>query len=229
MQENRVPFGSRDVTEEQKSRLVRDVFTRVSNRYDMMNDAMSLGIHRLWKDAVVNWLAPMPHQHILDLAGGTGDLAKRILGHSPRTRVTVLDLTADMVEVGRDRLRAGPVSDQVSWVVGDALGCPFPTGAFDGCTIGFGIRNFQAIPTALDEIYRLLKFGGKLAILEFSTLRHDVLQTAYDWYSDAIIPRLGSAIANDRDSYVYLVESIRRFPPPGTFMSLMRDAGFESV
>jgi len=229
MQENMVPFGARDVAEHEKSGLVHDVFTRVSHRYDVMNDAMSLGIHRLWKDAAINWLAPAPHQQILDLAGGTGDLAKRILARSPQTDVTVLDLTADMVEAGRSRFQSVPAHDRVSWVVGDALACPFPSGIFDGCTIGFGIRNFQTISAALAEIHRLLRFGGRLIILEFGMIRHDAVRSVYDWYSDTIIPRLGSAIVNDRESYVYLVESIRRFPAPCRVMELMREAGFENV
>ncbi len=229
MQENMVPFGARDVAEHEKSGLVRDVFRRVSHRYDVMNDAMSLGIHRLWKDAAINWLVPAPHQRVLDLAGGTGDLARRILARSPQTDVTVLDLTADMVAVGRSRLASGPAHQRVNWVVGDALACPFPSGSFDACTIGFGIRNFQSIPAALAEIHRLLRFGGRLVMLEFGPIRHDALQAVYDWYSETVIPRIGSAIANDRESYVYLVESIRRFPAPRKVMDLMHDAGFDSV
>ena len=229
MNENRTSFGNREVAEHEKPGLVRDVFTRVSDRYDLMNDVMSLGIHRLWKDALVNWLAPASGQHVLDLAGGTGDIAARILARSPGTRVTVSDLTEDMIMKGRNRFETITNGNEVAWVVGDALSNPFPAGSFDRCTIGFGIRNFSNVPVALAEIYRVLGLGGRVVILEFSKVRDENLRQFYDWYSFRMIPRFGATIARDRDSYVYLVESIRKFPTPEQFMHQMRAAGYENV
>ena len=209
--------------------LVQGVFTNVSSRYDLMNDVMSFGIHRLWKDALVDWLAPKGRQNILDLAGGTGDIAYRIKRRSPSTAVTVIDLTEDMIAQGQKKYSRNQIMQSVSWIVGDGMSMPFPNGKFDGCTIGFGIRNFRNIPEALTELYRILDVGGRLVILEFSLVRNEEIRRLYDRYSQTIIPQLGRLIVRDRESYQYLVESIRRFPGQYEFSQLMYKAGYENV
>lgn len=222
-------FGNREVEEDEKPVLVRDVFSRVSHRYDLMNDAMSMGIHRFWKDTMVDWLAPVPGQRILDLAGGTGDIAARILHRAPESEITVLDLTVGMIDNGRRRFASIANGEQVAWVVGDAMAIPCQDGSFDRCTLGFGIRNFRNIPGGLEEIHRVLRIGGRVVILEFSKVRNAWLRRFYDWYSFGMIPRMGMVLAGDRESYLYLVESIRRFPGPEQFKQQMRDAGFGNV
>ncbi|KIT15687.1 bifunctional demethylmenaquinone methyltransferase/2-methoxy-6-polyprenyl-1,4-benzoquinol methylase UbiE [Jannaschia aquimarina] len=222
-------FGNRDVPEDEKAGLVHDVFSSVASRYDVMNDAMSLGIHRLWKDAMLDWLAPRPGQRLLDVAGGTGDIAFRFLKRAEGSTATVLDMTEDMLNAGRDRADAESLSDRLDWVVGDAMTLPFEDNFFDAYTISFGIRNVTRINDALREAYRVLRPGGRLMVLEFSQLPNPLLQRAYDLYSFNVIPRMGQAIANDRDSYQYLVESIRKFPDQDRFAAMIVDAGFGNV
>lgn len=209
--------------------MIRDLFASVANRYDVMNDAMSLGAHRIWKSAMIDWLAPRPGQKILDLAGGTGDIAVRILRRSARTDLTVVDLTEEMIRAGQRRAKNVSLGESIQWVAADALKMPFVDRSFDRCTIAFGIRNFADIDAALREIRRILKPGGRLMILEFSDLRHVGLRGIYDKYSFHCIPALGSLLAHDRDSYRYLVESIRRFPDQRTFANLIGNAGFDHV
>ena len=222
-------FGFRIVDEGEKADLVRDVFSRVAPRYDLMNDAMSLGIHRGWKNAMIDWLAPRPEQRLLDLAGGTGDIAFRFLKRAPEARATVLDLTEAMLAAGRERGEAEDVGDRLDWVAGDATLLPFATGTFDACTIAFGLRNVTRREDALAEAHRVLRRGGRFMVLEFSHVRSPALRQLYDLYSFRVIPALGAAIANDRDSYRYLVESIRRFPEQETLADMIRAAGFERV
>lgn len=222
-------FGAREVPEADKAGLVHGVFSSVANRYDVMNDLMSVGIHRVWKDAMMDWLAPRNGQQLLDVAGGTGDIAFRFLGRAPGAEATVLDLTEAMLVAGRQRAEADALSGRVSWVVGDAMSLPFPDKSFDVYTVSFGIRNVTRIPDALSEAYRVLRPGGRLVVLEFSQLPNPALQWAYDRYSYNVIPPMGQAVTGDRESYQYLVESIRRFPDQETFAAMIRDAGFELV
>lgn len=222
-------FGAREVLEEEKTGLVHGVFTSVASKYDVMNDVMSVGIHRLWKDAMMDWLAPRDGQRLLDVAGGTGDIAFRFLRRAPGASAVVLDLTESMLIEGRKRAEAEALVEKLDWITGDAMALPFEDNSFDVYTISFGIRNVTRVPEALSEAFRVLKPGGRLMVLEFSQLPNDGLQKLYDLYSFNVIPRMGQVIANDRDSYQYLVESIRRFPDQQTFAGMIGDAGFEQV
>ena len=222
-------FGFQDVAEDQKAGMVHGVFTNVASKYDIMNDVMSMGIHRIWKDALMDWLVPRDGQRLLDVAGGTGDVAFRFLGRAPGATATVLDMTESMLIEGQKRAEAAQLADKLDWIVGDAMALPFLDNTFDRYTISFGIRNVTRIPDALTEAFRVLKPGGRLVVLEFSQLPNDGLQKLYDLYSFNVIPRMGQLIAGDRDSYQYLVESIRRFPDQETFAQMIRDAGFEQV
>lgn len=190
---------------------------------------MSMGIHRIWKDAMMDWLAPRPGQRLLDVAGGTGDISFRFLKRAGHGHATVLDLTESMLIEGRQRAEADQMSESLDWVAGDAMSLPFEDNTFDVYTISFGIRNVTRPQEALNEAYRVLKPGGRLMVLEFSQLPNDGLQKLYDLYSFNIIPRMGKLIANDYDSYQYLVESIRKFPDQETFLGMVHTAGFENV
>jgi len=222
-------FGFQTVDETQKAGMVHGVFTNVASRYDVMNDVMSVGIHRLWKDAMMDWLAPRGGQRLLDVAGGTGDIAFRFLRRAPGATAAVLDMTESMLVEGERRSEAAQLADKLDWVVGDAMALPFEDNSFDVYTISFGIRNVTRIPDALSEAFRVLKPGGRLMVLEFSQLPNDGLQRLYDLYSFNVIPRMGQMIAGDRDSYQYLVESIRKFPDQEAFATMIRGAGFERV
>jgi demethylmenaquinone methyltransferase/2-methoxy-6-polyprenyl-1,4-benzoquinol methylase len=223
-------FGYQTVPQAEKAGRVRGVFTSVAARYDLMNDAMSLGIHRLWKDAAIDWLAPWPGMRLLDVAGGTGDIAFRFLRRvKGEGRATVLDMTEGMLEEGRRRAEATTFAGALDWVVGDAMALPFGDASFDAYTISFGIRNVTRIEDALAEACRVLKPGGRLIVLEFSQVPEPALQRLYDRYSFAVIPRLGQALAGDRASYQYLVESIRRFPDQESFAAMIGAAGFGQV
>lgn len=222
-------FGFRDVPESEKAGMVHGVFSRVASRYDLMNDLMSGGMHRLWKDAMMDWLAPRPGQRLLDVAGGTGDIAFRFLKRAAGATATVLDLTEPMLTEGRKRAEADNLAERLGWVVGDAMALPFPDNSFDVYTISFGIRNVTRIPDALSEAYRVLRRGGRLMVLEFSRIPQAGLQWAYDRYSFNVIPAMGKVVANDRESYQYLVESIRKFPDQESFAAMIRQAGFGQV
>ena len=222
-------FGFQTISTEQKSRRVRDVFKGVSSRYDLMNDLMSGGMHRIWKAALVDWLAPRPHQRILDLAGGTGDIAFRLLDRQPDATVVVLDLTEDMLAEGRRRAARLSGSPEISWIVGSADAMPFADGSFEACTVAFGVRNFADIPGALAETHRVLTPGGRLLVLEFGHVQHGGLGRLYDRYSFNVIPELGRLVVNDRESYQYLVESIRRFPCRREFAAMLESARFANV
>lgn len=223
-------FGFQTVDEDQKAGMVHGVFTRVASKYDIMNDLMSMGIHRIWKDAMMDWLAPRAGQQLLDVAGGTGDVAFRFLARAGAgTTATVLDMTASMLDEGRKRAEAERRAEALHWVVGDAMALPFADNSFDVYTISFGIRNVTRIADALAEAYRVLRPGGRLMVLEFSQLPNPLMQKAYDLYSFNVIPALGQIVAGDRDSYQYLVESIRKFPDQESFAEMIRQAGFGQV
>ncbi|MDF0595989.1 bifunctional demethylmenaquinone methyltransferase/2-methoxy-6-polyprenyl-1,4-benzoquinol methylase UbiE [Psychromarinibacter halotolerans] len=229
MTEKTTHFGNQTIPEEEKAGRVHGVFTSVASKYDVMNDVMSVGIHRAWKDAMMDWLAPRDGQRLLDVAGGTGDIAFRFLGRAPGASAVVCDLTEGMLTAGRTRAEAEKMADRLDWVVGDAMALPFESNSFDVYTISFGIRNVTRPQDALAEAYRVLKPGGRLMVLEFSQLPNPGMQKLYDLYSFNVIPRMGQIIANDRDSYQYLVESIRKFPDQETFAAMIRDAGFGQV
>ncbi|HBQ35691.1 MAG TPA: bifunctional demethylmenaquinone methyltransferase/2-methoxy-6-polyprenyl-1,4-benzoquinol methylase UbiE [Rhodobacteraceae bacterium] len=222
-------FGFQTVAEDDKAGMVHGVFSNVASKYDVMNDAMSMGIHRIWKDAMMNWLAPRAGQKLLDVAGGTGDISFRFLKRAGNAHATVLDLTEPMLVAGAKRAEASQMADSLNWVVGDAMALPFKDNTFDVYTISFGIRNVTRIPDALSEAFRVLRPGGRLMVLEFSQIPNDMMQKIYDLYSFNIIPKLGQMIANDRDSYQYLVESIRKFPKQDVFADMISNAGFANV
>ncbi|WP_209507184.1 MULTISPECIES: bifunctional demethylmenaquinone methyltransferase/2-methoxy-6-polyprenyl-1,4-benzoquinol methylase UbiE [unclassified Ruegeria] len=227
--DNTTHFGFETVREADKAGRVQGVFNSVASKYDVMNDVMSMGIHRVWKDAMMDWLAPRPDQRLLDVAGGTGDISFRFLKRAGYGHATVLDLTEPMLVEGRQRAEADQMADSLNWVVGDAMALPFEDNTFDVYTISFGIRNVTRPQEALNEAFRVLKPGGRLMVLEFSQLPNDGLQKLYDLYSFNVIPRMGKLIANDYDSYQYLVESIRKFPDQETFLNMVRTAGFENA
>ncbi|OOY18965.1 bifunctional demethylmenaquinone methyltransferase/2-methoxy-6-polyprenyl-1,4-benzoquinol methylase [Thioclava sp. DLFJ5-1] len=222
-------FGFQTVDEDAKAGMVHGVFSRVASKYDIMNDLMSMGIHRVWKDAMMDWLAPRPGQKLLDVAGGTGDVSFRFLKRAGSGHATVCDMTESMLLEGRKRAEAESMADSLDWVVGDAMALPFADNSFDVYTISFGIRNVTRIPDALSEAYRVLKPGGRIMVLEFSQIPNEMMQKAYDLYSFNVIPKMGEIVANDRDSYQYLVESIRKFPTQEAFAQMIREAGFENV
>ena len=230
MSERTTHFGYRDVAEDEKAGLVHGVFSSVARKYDIMNDAMSMGIHRIWKDAMIDWLAPRGDMHLLDVAGGTGDIAFRFLNRlKGEGRVTVLDMTQSMLDEGKKRAEAQKLADRLSWVCGDAMALPFEDNSFDAYTISFGIRNVTRIEDAISEAFRVLKPGGRFMVLEFSQVPIPMVQWIYDRYSFNMIPRMGKAITGDSDSYQYLVESIRKFPDQERFAAMIRAGGFEQV
>ena len=222
----KVNFGDQLVSPEEKTRRVGEVFTSVARRYDLMNDLMSGGLHRLWKDRFVARVKPRPGERILDMAGGTGDVAFRMARRG--AHVTVADINADMLEVGQQRGAERGV-EGLAWQVADAQGLSFADRSFDAYTIAFGIRNVTDIPAALAEAYRVLDRGGRFYCLEFSTSDWPGFAEAYEAYSRHVIPRIGQAVAGDEASYRYLVESIRRFPKPEAFRQMIATAGFERV
>ncbi len=230
-----VSFGARHVEEDERQGLVNEVFARVAERYDLMNDLMSGGLHRLWKDAMVTWLAPprsgRPY-HVVDVAGGTGDIARRVVRASDGMASVVLyDISGEMLRVGRDRVTREEALDgeAFAFVQGNAETLALPDGAFNAYTIAFGIRNVTRIEHALAEAHRVLKPGGRFMCLEFSQVQVPGLDVLYDRWSDSVIPRLGEMVASDRASYEYLVESIRRFPTQEHFARMISQAGFARV
>ena len=218
-----VPFGYELVSAEEKTERVGAVFSSVARNYDIMNDAMSGGLHRLWKDRLVRRVKPRPGEEILDMAGGTGDIAFRL--EAAGAQVTVSDINQDMLDVGIDRAVARGI-DTLVWSRQNAERLTFPSRTFDAYTIAFGIRNVTDVDQALSEAWRVLKHGGRFFCLEFSTTEWPGFKEAYDLYSHRLVPRIGKAIAGDADSYRYLVESIRRFPPMPQFEAMIRAAGF---
>ena len=228
-----VPFGFRDVDQGDKQRLVDDVFARVAERYDLMNDLMSAGLHRGWKDALVAMLAaprqsPRPFT-VLDVAGGTGDVAARIVESSAAAKVTVADISREMLEVGRKRAVDLGHLDRIEFVEANAERLPFADAAFDAATIAFGIRNVPDIAAALGEAFRVLKPGGRFLCLEFSDVDVAWLDRLYELYSFNLIPLIGEWVVGDGAPYRYLVESIRRFPNRARFAAMIEHAGFARV
>lgn len=220
-------FGARAVAPEEKTRLVHGVFSNVAARYDLMNDLMSGGVHRLWKRRFVAMVRPRAGERVLDVAGGTGDIAFGLMDAAGgAARVAVCDLTEGMVRVGRDRAVDGGRIHGLDLIVGNAEALPVADRSVDVYTIAFGLRNVTRIDRALAEAHRVLRPGGRFFCLEFSHVVLPALARAYDAYSQAVIPRLGRWVARDRDSYQYLVESIRRFPDQPTLARRMADAGF---
>jgi demethylmenaquinone methyltransferase/2-methoxy-6-polyprenyl-1,4-benzoquinol methylase len=226
-------FGFRDVPLGDKQTLVNDVFHSVASRYDLMNDLMSGGLHRVWKDIMVNALNPPKSDApfaLLDVAGGTGDISFRAASKAGAGfQATVCDINTDMLEVGRQRAIKQVLDDKVSFVEGNAEALAFPDRAFDAYTIAFGIRNVPRIDLALTEAHRVLKHGGRFLCLEFSSVEVPGLDRLYDMFSFNVIPQLGRAITGDAESYRYLVESIRKFPRPNAFADMIRTAGFSRV
>ncbi len=230
MQNKYTDFGFSRVRSKDKSNLVKKIFENVSGRYDLMNDFMSLGIHRIWKELMLDWLAPRRGQNLIDVAGGTGDIAFNFIKRAKTgANATILDLTESMMIEGKKKTIDLPKESQINWVCGDAMRMPFNNSTFDVYTISFGIRNVTNISKTLSEAYRVLKPGGRLMILEFSSVNNDLISWIYDKYSFNIIPRLGEFVSNDRESYQYLVESIRKFPNQEKFSEMIINEGFKKV
>ena len=236
-------FGFRQVPLTDKQAMVDGVFDRVARRYDLMNDLMSGGLHRAWKDALVQEVNPPPKRRpsrleqtpkrsfaLLDLAGGTGDVAFRVAeAGGSGTRITVADINREMLAVGRERAAAQGLDDTVTFIEGNAEKLPLPDRSFDAVTIAFGIRNVPRIDVALSEAHRVLRIGGHFLCLEFSNVDVPGLDRLYDLYSFNVIPAVGGAVTGDAEAYRYLVESIRKFPKPAAFAEMMRKAGFRRV
>ena len=217
----------------EKTARVRAVFDSVAHRYDLMNDLMSGGVHRLWKSSLIDQLNPQPGMNIVDVAGGTGDIARRILARCDGTaRVTICDINASMLAAGRDRsIDQGQLAGHgaPNLVCGNAEQLPFADASLDAYTIAFGLRNVTHIDKALAEARRVLRPGGHFLCLEFSRVAVPLLEPLYDRYSFTVLPRLGALVARDRDSYIYLAESIRKFPPQDALVQMLRDADFGQV
>ena len=220
---NHVNFGDELVTPEEKTRRVGSVFSSVARRYDLMNDLMSGGLHRVWKDQFISRVRPRAGETILDMAGGTGDIAFRLARRG--AQVMVSDINPDMLSVGMERAKSRNI-DGLTWQVENAESLTFADNSFDAYTIAFGIRNVTDIPAALREAYRVLRRGGRFYCLEFSTSEWPGFGDLYELYASRVIPRIGKAVAGDEDSYRYLVESIRRFPRPEAFRQMIAGAGF---
>ena len=234
MSEPSATFGFKDVDPREKPSLVRGVFDRVASRYDLMNDLMSAGVHRIWKDMAAARLNPQPGETVVDCAGGTGDMARRFVRLARRAmarrggddgKVLVVDYNAEMIAAGRAR----GDEPEISWAVGDAQRLPLPDACAEAYVISFGIRNVTDIAQALKEARRVLKPGGRFLCLEFSRPVTEALAGAYDAYSFRVIPAIGELVAKDREAYQYLVESIRRFPDQNTFAGMIEAAGFSQV
>ena len=221
-------FGFRRVAVAEKAKLVRGVFDRVANRYDLMNDLMSGGVHRLWKGAMIDWLSPRPGLQVLDVGGGTGDIAFRLHQRGAGS-VVVVDVNREMLAVGRDRAIDRGLIDGLSWVCGDAESLPVANASVDAYTIAFCIRNVTHIERALAEARRVLRPGGRFLCLEFSRVSLPVLDRLYETYSFTMLPMLGRFVAGDADAYRYLAESIRRFPSQRAFAKMIGDAGLRRV
>ena len=238
MTNGKTHFGFQEIDEADKPGMVQGLFGSVANKYDVMNDAMSFGIHRLWKDILIDRLSPRPDMQLLDIAGGTGDIATRFL-KAGGGNVSICDLTVNMLTEGRNKFydsglldlseNGGDTPLPIEWVQGDAEALPFASESQDACVIAFGLRNVTHIDRALADAWRVLKPGGHFLCLEFSHLSLNILQRLYDIYSFKYLPKIGHFIANDADSYRYLAESIRRFPNQSTLQKLMQQANFVNV
>lgn len=226
-------FGFRRVPAAEKTSLVRAVFDGVAGRYDLMNDLMSFGVHRLWREALIDWLAPRPPMRLIDVAGGTGDIALRFLARAarvgPGASAVVVDQSAEMMRVGEARAIDRGIVKELTWIAAPAEALPVESGSFDACTIAFGLRNVTDRTRALREMRRVLKPGGRFLCLEFAPVETPILADLYDRYSFAVVPRLGGIVTGQADAYRYLVESIRRFPDARTLAGEMAAAGFARV
>ncbi len=225
-------FGEKKVSAREKTGLVVDVFDSVADQYDLMNDLMSGGMHRLWKDQLIRQIRPRPEYSYLDVAGGTGDIAFRIkkrISRNAAQKITICDLNAEMLRVGRDRAVDRGWLDNFDWVVGNAESLPIESESVDVYTIAFGLRNVTHIDTALNEAFRVLKPGGRFFCMEFSRVNEPFLARIYDSYSYRVIPKIGQVVAKDRSSYQYLVESIRKFPSQKALQQRLYQAGFGRV
>ena len=223
-----IDFGFRTVQRADKAKLVRGIFDSVAHRYDLMNDLMSGGIHRLWKDAMVSWMAPQPYQTLIDLAGGTGDISIRFL-NSGGGEACITDINHAMLQVGRSRRDLKRVKNRLSWCVANAELLPLDSQSADFVTIAFGLRNVTNRQAVLNEAYRILKPGGRFLCLEFSNIQNPILAKIYDRWSFNVLPALGQIIAGDADSYRYLAESIRTFPSKEVLADMFAQAGFAQI
>ena len=223
-------FGNERVSASEKTQKVLGVFESVASRYDIMNDLMSGGVHRLWKDRLIRMIRPKAHERFLDVAGGTGDIAFRLKDATPpETEITISDINPEMLAEGQRRAIDKGYHGQFDWVEANAEKLPFKANSFDVYTIAFGLRNVTHIDKALADAYRVLKPGGRFFCLEFSHVKDPFLAKVYDIYSEKVIPRIGKVVAKDADSYQYLVESIRKFPRPKDLATRMEQVGFENV
>jgi demethylmenaquinone methyltransferase/2-methoxy-6-polyprenyl-1,4-benzoquinol methylase len=222
-------FGFKEVEKGDKESLVKGVFSNVAPKYDIMNDVMSFGVHRLWKDTFIKMLNPKDGTKLLDVAGGTGDIAFRFLKKAHNGHVTVCDINPEMLQEGYKNAIDKNILNGIEWLCGNAEKLPLPDSTYDYYTIAFGIRNVTNIAAALKEAHRVLKPGGRFMCLEFSKVENPILAKAYDFYSFKIIPKMGELVAKDKDSYQYLVESIRKFPPQEQFLQMIKDAGFSQT
>ncbi len=233
MIDSKTSFGFKDVSPDEKTDRVTDIFRRVAKSYDVMNDVMSLGVHRYWKNELIQMLRPRSGMHLLDMAGGTGDIAFRFLEASqkftPASQVNVCDMNDKMLAEGKRKAINQGILENISWTCCDAASIPFADNTFDAYTISFGLRNVTKMEKALKEAYRVLKPGGQFFCLEFSKVTSASLEKLYDFYSFQIIPKMGSLIANDKEAYQYLVESIARFPDQQTLAERVTKAGFQQV
>ena len=223
-----IDFGYRTVQRSDKARLVRGVFNSVASRYDLMNDLMSGGVHRLWKAAMIDWMAPQPHQKLVDLAGGTGDISMRFLSNGGGM-ACITDINHAMLQAGRGRRELQRMASQISWCVANAESLPFDSQIADFVTIAFGLRNITDRQAALKEAYRILKPGGRFLCLEFSHVQNRPLARLYQSWSFNVLPVMGQVIAGDADSYRYLAESIRTFPTKEVLADMLAQAGFAQI
>ena len=223
-----IDFGFRDVPVNEKQDMVKAVFGSVAGSYDIMNDLMSLGIHRLWKDALIEWMAPRPGQSLIDLAGGTGDVALRFL-KAGGDSVKIIDINTDMLAAGQKRDDLKHYGDRLEWIEGNAESLPVEDASVDRVTIAFGLRNVTDRMAALKDCLRVLKPGGRFCCSEFSHVENALFSRLYDGWSFGVLPQIGGVVAGDKPAYQYLVESIRKFPTQDALVDMMQDAGFAQV
>ena len=227
-QDTLIDFGFRDVPVDEKQDLVKAVFGSVAGSYDVMNDLMSLGIHRLWKDTLIDWMAPRPGQSLIDLAGGTGDVALRFLKAGGGS-VKIIDINTDMLAAGQKRDDLKHYADQLEWIEGNAESLPAEDASVDRVTIAFGLRNVTDRMAALKDCLRVLKPGGRFCCLEFSHVENALFSHIYDGWSFGVLPQIGGMVAGDKPAYQYLVESIRKFPTQDALAEMMQEAGFAQI
>ena len=227
-QDSLIDFGFRDVPVDEKQDLVKAVFGSVAGAYDVMNDLMSLGIHRLWKDTLIDWLAPRPGQSLIDLAGGTGDVALRFLKAGGES-VKIIDINTDMLAAGQKRDDLQQYADRLEWIEGNAESLPIEDASVDRVTIAFGLRNVTDRMAALKDCLRVLKPGGRFCCLEFSHVENALFSRIYDGWSFGVLPQIGGMVAGDKPAYQYLVESIRKFPTQDALAEMMQEAGFAQI